>query len=456
MNKKFAVFLSALFCCFIGGMALVSLLLPKKAFSPMENRYLQKTPLFSLERVTSGAFMSDAESYVSDHIAGRDLWVAMKAWSERLSGKQENNGVYFGKNDTLINRVDQPDMDQLEQNLSYVDALTADLSVPVYFGLIPSSAAIWAERLPLGAPTADEKGIIHQLSYETGAQSIDLYAALDAHKSEDIYYRTDHHWTSLGAYYGANALLEEMGLPALKLEDYARTTVSDSFYGTTFSTSGVRWVRPDRIDTYVPEDGLTVTGYPNGTAQPGSLYVPEKLEEKDKYSFFLGGNQPLCVIENPDIQDGSKILLIRDSYSDSLAPFLAQAFSQVHLIDLRYYHASVAEYMAEHSIKTAVVLYSAANFISDRNLIYLGQAGTAVPEMSAQEAFGAFLAGDYEKLNFRSYDFFSTWQYCNDGHLDSTLLDVDGDGTEELLVQYENSPGDLHAVFDYDSGWINC
>ena len=146
MNKKFAVFLSALFCCFIGGMALVSLLLPKKAFSPMENRYLQKTPQFSLERVTSGAFMSDAESYVSDHIAGRDLWVAMKAWSERLSGKQENNGVYFGKNDTLINRVDQPDMDQLEQNLSYVDALTADLSVPVYFGLIPSSAAIWADR----------------------------------------------------------------------------------------------------------------------------------------------------------------------------------------------------------------------------------------------------------------------------------------------------------------------
>ena len=79
-----------------------------------------------------------------------------------------------------------------------------------------------------------------------------------------------------------------------------------------------------------------------------------------------------------------------------------------------------------------------------------------MPEISAQEAFGAFLAGDYEKLNFRSYDFFSTWQYCNDGHLESTLLDVDGDGTEELLVQYENSPGDLNTVFDYDSGWINC
>ena len=372
MNKKFAVFLSTLFCCFLGGMALVSLILPKQTFSPMENRYLQKAPALTPERVMNGSFMTDAENYVSDHIAGRDLWVAMKAWNERLSGKQENNGVYFGKQDTLINRVDQPDMDQLEQNLSYVDDLTANLSVPVYFGLIPSSAAIWADRLPDGAPTADEKGIIDRLSYETGAQSVDLYAALDAHKSEDIYYRTDHHWTSLGAYYGANALLEEMGLPALKLEDYTRTTVSDSFYGTTFSTSGVRWVRPDRIDTYVPEDGLTVTGYPNGTAQPGSLYVPEKLAEKDKYSFFLGGNQPLCVIQTQQ-KDAPKVLLVRDSYSDSLAPFLTERFSEIHLFDLRYNLTSVKSYVEEHDIDAVVVLYSFSNFVTGTNLFALGR-----------------------------------------------------------------------------------
>lgn len=113
-------------------------------------------------------------------------------------------------------------------------------------------------------------------------------------------------------------------------------------------------------------------GNPAGRS-PGELYDRSYLEHKDQYSSFLGGNQPLCVIENPDIRDGSKILLIRDSYSDSLAPFLAQRFAQVHLIDLRYYHASVAEYMAQHSIKTAAVLYSTANFISDRNLFYLSR-----------------------------------------------------------------------------------
>ena len=148
--------------------------------------------------------------------------------------------------------------------------------------------------------------------------------------------------------------------------------MSDSFYGTTFSTSGVRWVRPDRIDTYVPEDGLTVTGYPNGTAQPGSLYVPEKLAEKDKYSFFLGGNQPLCVIQTQQ-KDAPKVLIVRDSYSDSLAPFLTQRFSELHLFDLRYNLTSVKSYVAEHDIDAVVVLYSFSNFVTGTNLFVLGR-----------------------------------------------------------------------------------
>ena len=106
--KKFNVFLSALFCLFLGGMLVVSTLLPDKDFSPLENRYLQKPPKLSLETLQDGSFMEDAEDYVSDHIVGRDFWVAAKAWCERLSGKQENNGVYFGKEGTLLNRVDTP------------------------------------------------------------------------------------------------------------------------------------------------------------------------------------------------------------------------------------------------------------------------------------------------------------------------------------------------------------
>ena len=372
MNKKFNFFLSALFCAFLGGMLAVSTLLPDREFSPLENRNLQKPPKLSVEALSDGKFMTEAEAYVSDHLVGRDLWVAMKAWSERLTGKQENNGVYFGKENTLINRLDIPNQENLEQNMEHVDKLVSNVDVPVYFGLIPSSAAIWGGRLPAGAPTADEKALIHRLYGMTRAETIDLYGALDERKDEDIYYRTDHHWTSLGAFYGANALFGAMGLEPIHLEDYQKTTVSTDFNGTIFSSSGVRWLPPDQIDTYIPGEGVKVTSYFGAEPEKGSLYVDSYLEVKDKYSYFLGGRQPLCVIENPQAE-GPKVLVIRDSYSDSLAPFLTQRFSQVHLFDPRNNLNSIQAYVEGNGIDAVVVLYSISNFATDKNLFLLGR-----------------------------------------------------------------------------------
>lgn len=380
--KKFNIFLSALFCVFIGGMLVVSAILPDKSFSPLENRYLAKPPKFSLQTLSDGTFMKDAEDYASDQIVGRNFWVALKAWSERLSGKQENNGVYFGKEDTLLNRVDTPSwtdkqteaglVQGLNTRLNFVDTLVGNVSVPVYLGLIPSSSTVWSDRLPAGAPTADELGIIDELYFQTGANTLDMAGALLEHKDEDIYYRTDHHWTSLGAYYGANVLLEVMGMEPLDLGDYQKTTVSTDFYGTTFSTSGVRWVRPDAIDTYIPEDGVKVTSWFTGQPEEGNLYVDSYLGEKDKYSYFLGGNQSLCVIET-EHTDAPKLLLIRDSYSDSLSPFLTERFSEIHLFDPRYNLNSVKDYVEENSIDQVVVLYSFQNFATDQYLFVMSR-----------------------------------------------------------------------------------
>ena len=372
MPKKFSVFLTVLFCAFLGGVTVISFLLPDKNFSPLENRYLQKPPKLSVESLNDGSFMEDAEDYVSDHIVGRDFWVAMKAWSERLSGKKENDGVYFAAQDTLINRIDAPGASELEERIGYVDALVGNVSVPVYFGLIPSAAEIWKDRLPAGAPTADEKNIIDRLYFSTGASTIEMYAALAPHSGEDIYYRTDHHWTSLGAFYGANAIFEAMGLEPLDLNRYQKTTVTDQFNGTSFSTSGVRWLPPDQIDTYVPDEGIKVTSWFKGKPEAGSLYVDSYLDVKDKYSYFLGGRQPLCVVEKEG-SDGPKVLIVRDSYSDSLTPFLTERFSQVHLIDPRDNLSSIKGYVEENGIDAVIVLYSFSNFATDSNLFLLGR-----------------------------------------------------------------------------------
>ena len=372
MTKKFSIFLAGLFSAFLAGVLLLSLILPDKAFSDLENRYLQKVPVLSLDSLANGEFMADAEDYTSDHIVGRDFWVALKTWCERLSGKQENNCSYFGKDDTLINRVDVPDMDELANKIGYVNKLVGNVSVPVYFGLIPSAADIWADRLPAGAPTADEQAIIKEMYGLTDAQTIDFRSLLAAHADEALYYRTDHHWTSLGAYYGYVALMQAMGLEPVSLEQYTQTTVSKDFYGTIFSTSGVRWVAPDSIDIYVPGDKVTVTNYFDANPTAGSLYVDSKLSIKDKYTYFLGGNQPLCVIKSQNT-DAPKVLVIRDSYTDSLAPFLSESFSEVHLYDLRYNRNSVKEYVEANGIDQVVVMYSISNFATDTNLGYMSR-----------------------------------------------------------------------------------
>lgn len=370
--KKFNTLITAIFCLFVGGILVISTVLPDRNFSPLENRYLAKPPKLTVETLADGTFMKGAEEYASDQIVGRDFWVALKAWSERLSGKQENNGVYFGKEDTLLNRVDTPAQEELEKRLGYVDALVSNVSVPVYLGLIPSSSAVWSDRLPTGAPTADELSLIEDFYFNTGAQTLDMAGTLLEHKGEDIYYRTDHHWTSLGAFYGANVLLEAMGLEPLNLSDYTKTTVTTEFYGTTFSTSGVRWVAPDSIDTYISGDGVKVTSWFTGQPEEGSLYVDRYLNEKDKYSYFLGGNQSLCVIET-EHTDAPKVLVIRDSYSDSLAPFLTERFSEIHLFDPRYNLTSVKDYVVQNDIDQVVVLYSFQNFTTDQNLFVLSR-----------------------------------------------------------------------------------
>ena len=316
--------------------------------------------------------MSDYESYLTDQFVARDFWIAAKAGLELASGKRENNGVYFCAQDTLISRFEEPDPERVTDNLNYVNNLVENVDIPVYFSLIPGKVSVWADRLPEGAPNASEEAVLSQAEGSTQARWIDVDSALRAHAGEEIYYRLDHHWTSLGAYYGYAALMEAMGLEPVPLESYTKTTVSENFNGTTFSTSGVRWMPPDRIDIYVPEEGVTVTAWNGTQSQPGVLYDWSRLEEKDQYSFFLGGNKPLAVVETPHT-DAPKLLVIRDSYADSLTPFLTAHFSEIHLFDPRYNKTSVEQYVRDNDIDQVLVLYSVANFVTDSNLFVLAR-----------------------------------------------------------------------------------
>ncbi len=110
-----------------------------------------------------------------------------------------------------------------------------------------------------------------------------------------------------------------------------------------------------------------MTAYDATNAYPLALYNPENLDQKDQYTFFLGGNQPRIVLQTP-ASDAPKLLILRDSYTDSLVPYLQTHFSEIHLIDVRYYLQPIDTYLQEHDIDTVLAAYSVAQFIGPINL----------------------------------------------------------------------------------------
>lgn len=379
MTKKYAIFITCLFAAFLGVFAVANAVTPTKEFSPMENRALAQMPELTVDSLSTGTFMSGFESFVTDQFILRDEWIALKAGAEYASGKRENNGVYICDEHTLITRFDPPANDRakkrIDDNFGYVEKLSTLTDKPVYFSLIPGKVSVWADLLPDGAPNDDEGQYIARGAALQGPKWLDTDTALNAHKDEAIYYRTDHHWTTLGAYYAYAALMEGMGRTPKALSEFDPTVVSDEFFGTTFSSSGVRWLEPDSIEFYVPQSAATVTNYFDDNPTAGQLYDMSKLQEKDKYAAFLGGNKPLTVVKsNVAPADAPKLMLIRDSYADSLAPFLCYHFSEIHLVDPRYYKTSMAQYVKDNAIDEVLVLYSVSNFVKDGNLFVLGMA----------------------------------------------------------------------------------
>ena len=404
MSKRYATFITALFCAFIGVFAVLHWVLPDRDFSQNENRSLAQlpTPVFYRDgkllkpavkgneaAFFNGDFMSKFETYFTDQFPARDWFISVKAAAEVALGKTENNSVYYGADGTLFAGVAAPREGEVDKRVGYVDKLADNLSasgVSVYFSLVPNKLNIEGEKLSdppalalfnRGEPLALGMNYLGEDLWErasrTRARWVDLmpvfrerYAAGDA-----LFYRTDHHWTSLGAYYAYAELMEAMGQTPVPLEQLTKTTVSEDFLGTTWSSVGAGWIAPDHIDAYVPEEGVTVTVEKGYGPEETAMYHPEQLEVKDKYAYFMGGNQPLYVLKRED-STGPKILVVRDSYSDSLAPFLTLNCSEVHLFDPRYNRTPIPAYVAANDIDAVVVLYSTANFITDINLVLLG------------------------------------------------------------------------------------
>ena len=358
------------FVLFLCVFLLLHLALPDRERSDNENRMLTKAPKFSFSALFSGSFTEDFEDYITDQFPLRDRWLDLKSRAERAWGKTENNGVFFCREDTLISRFKTPAGSAVDGAIRAVDSLAENTGLPVCLALIPSAAEIWSDRLPANANTEDQSALIRRIYENVSVTTADVLSALQAHSSEPVYYRTDHHWTTLGAYYGYAATAQALGLTPRSLDSFRPETVSDAFYGTVYSSSGVRWVKPDSIDIYVPAENVSLTRYDTAEGSQSPVYDLSKLDTKDKYSMFLGGNASRLVIRTGS--DGGKLLVIRDSYADCELPFFFEHYSEIHVLDLRYFRQSVSAYARDGSFDRILVTYSLSDFVTDSSVFLMG------------------------------------------------------------------------------------
>ncbi|MEG1107944.1 MAG: DHHW family protein [Oscillospiraceae bacterium] len=377
MSKHSSWIQIILFTGFISLFFVLNLLLPDKGFSEQENRELAQNPKFTFASLFEGKYTKKYETYTTDQFAFRDGWTTLKAGSEIALGKKENKGVYLCTDGSLIEKFSAPEKELMDKNVAAVKSLSEKAGVPVYFALIPGAADIRAAVLPKNAPSYSQLETIDYCYKNSGAKNIDVYSALASHADEYIFYNTDHHWTSLGAFYGYGAMMDAMGLPHAPLTDYSPQLVSKDFYGTVYSKSGFSWTKPDSIETFAEQDAATeVFNYPKDEPVAGAMYHPDFLEKKDKYSMFMGGITPLIKVSTKNT-DAPSLLVLRDSYMDSVTPLMQENFSEIHIMDLRYYKSklmdsTVADYIAANKIDEVLVCYSVNNFATDTNVFLMG------------------------------------------------------------------------------------
>ena len=369
--KKSSVVLVACFFLWTAFAALWVICARDRVYSENEKRYLSTAPQVNWDSVMSGKFSGDVEDWLNDQFPARETWAGINARFEQATGLNGNSGVYLLRDGSLVRTPARDDVRVTAMAAGKVSAFAEAAGVPVRFMLVPSAGYMREDDLPaahFGYPDGEIMDRVRgQLSEKV--EWIDLRDALAARMNEKLYFSTDHHWTSLGAYVGYEAYCAAAGLTARSQSEYAVETAQD-FKGTNWSTACLWDLPGEEIEMWV-EPGLTVTTrIPETQAERDGMLFRERLDEMDKYTVFLDGNHALTTIDNPD-SEGGVLLIVKDSYAHVFAPFLAGHYKRIILVDMRYYHAPLTDLCREEGVTDALVLYSVGTFVEASDLAFL-------------------------------------------------------------------------------------
>lgn len=351
---------------------IINVIVPDREKSVQENRMLATKPKFRLSSLISGDYDEKFEAYMDDQFVGRDMWRKLKVTVDRIGGSRLENGVYIGTNGQLLEQIEVADENHLAANIKAIKSFSESQSkIPVRMMLVPDAANVLNHSLPALAKPENQTQMFSMVRKDLGdsVEWIDVSTELNKHKTEKIYYKTDHHWTTLGAFYAFQAAAPSLGIEGDLSGNYVSYAVSDSFNGMLASKSGVNLGEKEQIDIYVPteEDTDLIVDYVDEGKRSTSLYDSSKLKEKDQYTVFLGGNSSLLDIRTVSTST-KRLLLVKDSFANSFIPFLTPYYREIVVVDPRYYSGTINDLMDSYRISEVLFLYSGNTFFKDNNI----------------------------------------------------------------------------------------
>lgn len=373
-NKAYGVLMAVGFILYIGVIAILNGLTKDKEFSEEENRNLTEKPKFTLGSFVEGTYVKNYDSYTSDQFAGRNFFVRFKSSLDSLAGKDERQGVFIGKDNQLLQDFQIRTKEETEAKIQAINSFAESLEgVNTTFMLVPTATKVLEEKLPRFAPVDDEEAFIEGIGslLSEKVTLVNPINELRNNKDKYIYYKTDHHWTTRGAYIAYEELCRALELEATSEDSFVVEQVTNEFYGSLSSKIGSKGMEADSIEVYFPkENSEVIVNYISEQRKTATLYDSSKLEKKDKYEVFTGGNHPHINIKT--LGDTSKkLLLIKDSYANSILTFLTPHYGEIDVIDLRYYMDDVKTLVEEKGITDILFLYNANTFNEDDSILNL-------------------------------------------------------------------------------------
>ncbi len=349
--------------------AVADLVKADRLFSETENRILAQRPEWSLEKVLSGSYEEEYEAYATDQFVSRDTWVMLKTRMDILLQKKLIKGVYLAQDGYLIEQHLPEDFDQLMVNKRLGQLLELTERYPgTMVMLVPTADNILTDKLPAYAVSYDQGELLTQVKEKIGEEHvIDVFPILEEHKEEQIYYRTDHHWTTLGAFYGYQQWTQAMDYPPRNFDPQDLETVSDSFLGTLHSRLNLP-MKADEIQIFPRTTSRRVKVVYDFTKETTSYYEPSYLEGKNQYGYFLDDNHAFIEIDTAYVAKDRELFLIKDSYANSLIPILAPHYEKIYVLDLRYYNGSLFSLMEQYVTSEKVdvlVVYNCIHFMEN-------------------------------------------------------------------------------------------